>query len=77
MEAHDFVSLAAPGVPERRSPTLARRSPTLVHVVLGRLFVDDEFVVRDALAAGYPAALADWVPRGRVLRTAQDHDGRT
>jgi phosphoglycolate phosphatase-like HAD superfamily hydrolase len=38
---------------------------------------DDEEVVQAALAAGYPAALADWVPRGRSLRRAQDRQGRT
>ena len=38
---------------------------------------DDELVVRTALDAGFPAVLADWVPRGRALRRAQDTDGRT
>lgn len=38
---------------------------------------DDEQVVAAATSAGYPAVLADWVPRGRALRQAQDRDGRT
>lgn len=38
---------------------------------------DDDEVVQAALHAGFPAVLADWVPRGAVLRRAQDRDGRT
>jgi hypothetical protein len=38
---------------------------------------DDEVVVADAVAAGFPAALADWVPRTEPLRAAQDRQGRT
>ena len=38
---------------------------------------DDDEVVQAALDAGFPAFLADWVPRERVLRRAQDRDGRT
>jgi hypothetical protein len=38
---------------------------------------DDDEVVRAALGAGFPAALADWVPRTETLRRAQDQDGRT
>jgi hypothetical protein len=38
---------------------------------------DDDEVVNAALQAGIPAVLADWVPRSRVLRKAQDRDGRT
>ena len=53
--------------------------------VLGRLaprgiasFVDDDDeVVQTARAAGYPAVLADWLPRERSLRDAQDRLGRT
>ncbi len=53
--------------------------------VLGRLrprgiaaFIDDDNEVIDAaVAAGYPAVLADWVPRARSLREAQDRWGRT
>lgn len=41
-------------------------------------FVDDDREVIDAaLAAGYPAALADWVPRDEVLHAAQERYGRT
>jgi phosphoglycolate phosphatase-like HAD superfamily hydrolase len=38
---------------------------------------DDDEVVQAALRAGFPAALADWVPRTDVLRRAQDREGRT
>jgi phosphoglycolate phosphatase-like HAD superfamily hydrolase len=38
---------------------------------------DDDEVVRAAQRAGFPAVLADWVPRTRELRRAQDRDGRT
>lgn len=38
---------------------------------------DDDEVIRAALDAGYPAMLADWVPRTAALRRAQDRDGRT
>lgn len=38
---------------------------------------DDEQVVDAAVAAGIPAALADWVPRTEPLRRAQDREGRT
>lgn len=38
---------------------------------------DDEEVVQAAVAAGFPAVLADWVPRSSALRRAQDQDGRT
>jgi hypothetical protein len=41
------------------------------------LIDDDDEVVQAALAAGFPAVLADWVPRGATLRRAQDRDGRT
>jgi phosphoglycolate phosphatase-like HAD superfamily hydrolase len=41
-------------------------------------FVDDDGeVIETALAAGFPAALADWVPRDPALRDAQEHLGRT
>jgi phosphoglycolate phosphatase-like HAD superfamily hydrolase len=40
-------------------------------------FIDDDAeVVRAAIAAGYPALLADWVPRASSLREAQDWLGR-
>jgi hypothetical protein len=41
-------------------------------------FVDDDAeVVQAATAAGFPAMLADWMPRQPVLREAQDRLGRT
>ncbi|HEY7046283.1 MAG TPA: hypothetical protein VH373_03630 [Jatrophihabitantaceae bacterium] len=41
-------------------------------------FVDDDVEVVDAAQrAGYPAVLADWVPRAPELREAQDRLGRT
>lgn len=41
-------------------------------------FVDDDPEVVDAaMAAGFPAVLADWVPRDATLRAAQEEDGRT
>lgn len=38
---------------------------------------DDEEVVSAALEAGFPAVIADWVPRSGTLRDAQDRQGRT
>jgi FMN phosphatase YigB (HAD superfamily) len=38
---------------------------------------DDPEVVDAAMRAGYPAVLADWVPRDSELRAAQERDGRT
>ncbi|MEO8887860.1 MAG: hypothetical protein ABI429_00990 [Jatrophihabitantaceae bacterium] len=38
---------------------------------------DDDEVIEAALAAGFPAVLADWVPRERSLREAQERYGRT
>ncbi|MDP9116090.1 MAG: hypothetical protein M3O28_02285 [Actinomycetota bacterium] len=38
---------------------------------------DDDEVVDAALAAGFPAILADWVPRNDTLRDAQERLGRT
>jgi phosphoglycolate phosphatase-like HAD superfamily hydrolase len=41
-------------------------------------FIDDDTeVIGAALAAGYPAVLADWVPRDTDLRDAQERFGRT
>ena len=41
-------------------------------------FVDDDDEVVDAARrAGFPAILADWVPRGLTLREAQDRSGRS
>jgi hypothetical protein len=67
-------------------PNRDRRPARLFKIqALGRLaprgvaaFVDDDDEVVDAaLRAGYPAVLADWMPREDVLRTAQDRLGRT
>lgn len=44
---------------------------------IAALIDDDDEVVQAARAAGFPAVLADWVPRGQALRDAQDRDGRT
>jgi hypothetical protein len=38
---------------------------------------DDVEVIEAALSAGYPAVLADWVPRDGDLRDAQERLGRT
>jgi hypothetical protein len=38
---------------------------------------DDDEVVDTALRAGFPAVLADWVPRNATLRNAQERLGRT
>lgn len=41
-------------------------------------FVDDDpEVISAATAAGFPAVLADWVPRAASLRDAQERFGRT
>ena len=41
-------------------------------------FVDDDAeVIAAATAAGFPAALADWIPRDAALREAQERLGRT
>jgi hypothetical protein len=44
---------------------------------VGALIDDDGEVIDAALAAGYPAVLADWVPRDADLRDAQERLGRT
>ena len=44
---------------------------------IAALIDDDPEVVDAALAAGYPAVLADWVPRNETLRDAQERLGRT
>jgi hypothetical protein len=41
------------------------------------LIDDDTEVIDAALAAGFPAVLADWVPRDADLRDAQERFGRT
>ena len=38
---------------------------------------DDPEVVQALAAAGYPARLAEWVPRPGTLSAAQEQEGRT
>lgn len=77
---------ALPGTEAHLRPNRDRRPARRYKLdVLRRLaprgvaaFVDDDPEVVDAaLAAGLPAVLADWVPRGAELREAQDRLGRT
>jgi phosphoglycolate phosphatase-like HAD superfamily hydrolase len=44
---------------------------------IGAFIDDDDEVVTAALAAGYPAVLAQWVPRAEAMRQAQDRLGRS
>jgi hypothetical protein len=44
---------------------------------IAALVDDDIEVVEAALVAGFPAALADWVPRDGLLHDAQERTGRT
>ncbi|MCW2538595.1 MAG: nucleotidase [Frankiales bacterium] len=61
--------------PAREMKLQAMRTLPLTGVVL---FVDDDPEVIDAVSAdGYPARLATWVRRSRILETAQEQDGRT
>lgn len=41
------------------------------------LIDDDAEVIDAALVAGFPAVLADWVPRDEAMREAQERYGRT
>jgi hypothetical protein len=50
---------------------------TLAPRGIAAIIDDDDEVVQAALTAGFPAVLADWVPRNAALRRAQDRDGRT
>ncbi len=59
--------------PAFKLDVLRRLAPRGIAAVID----DDDEVVQAALAAGYPAVLADWVPRSDVLRHAQDREGRT
>jgi hypothetical protein len=59
--------------PRYKLDALQQLAPRLVAALID----DDDEVVQAALAAGFPAVLADWVPRGATLRRAQDRDGRT
>jgi hypothetical protein len=62
-------------------PARVAKHEELARLADGRriaMVVDDDPDVIDALAAGgYPARLAEWVPRPRTLSTAQEKDGRT
>lgn len=75
-----------PGAELHLRPDRDHRPARLFKVeVLGRLtargvaaFVDDDpEVVHAATVAGFPAILADWVPRAARLRDAQERLGRT
>jgi hypothetical protein len=44
---------------------------------IGAFIDDDDEVVTAALAAGYPAVLAEWVVRSEPMRQAQDRLGRS
>jgi phosphoglycolate phosphatase-like HAD superfamily hydrolase len=59
--------------PRYKLGVLERLAPRGIAAVVD----DDDEVIAVARAAGLPAVLADWVPRGRALREAQDRDGRT
>ena len=63
--------------PERRLPPGARCSSARccagwLHRGIAAFVDDDDEVVETALAAGFPAVLADWVPRSETLRDAQE-----
>ena len=59
--------------PQYKLGTLRRLASRGIAAVID----DDDEVVQAALAAGFPAVLADWVPRTETLRRAQDREGRT
>lgn len=59
--------------PQYKLSALRRLAPRGIAAVID----DDDEVVQAALAAGFPAVLADWVPRNDRLRRAQDREGRT
>lgn len=71
------VHLRPPGdyrpAPRYKLGVLRRLAPRGIAAVID----DDDEVVRAAVRAGYPAVLADWVPRDVALRDAQDRRGRT
>jgi hypothetical protein len=52
---------------------LRRLAPRVVAAFID----DDDEVVNAAIAAGYPAVLADWIPRAETMRDAQDRLGRS
>ncbi|MBE7163656.1 MAG: hypothetical protein INR72_20645 [Williamsia herbipolensis] len=59
--------------PVYKLDVLRRLAPRGVAAVVD----DDDEVVAAAIRAGFPAVLADWVPRSDPLRRAQDREGRT
>jgi phosphoglycolate phosphatase-like HAD superfamily hydrolase len=59
--------------PQYKVDVLRRLAPRAIAAVID----DDDEVIRAARAAGFPAVLADWLPRNAALRRAQDRDGRT
>lgn len=59
--------------PQYKVAVLRRLAPRGIAAVID----DDDEVIQAALSAGFPAVLADWVPRNAALRRAQDRDGRT
>jgi hypothetical protein len=65
---HDYRPAA-----QYKLSVLRRLAPRGIAAVID----DDDEVVQAVLSAGWPAVLADWVPREDVLRRAQDRDGRT
>ena len=81
LAGHDLpggeLHLRPPGdfrpAPRYKLGVLHRLAPRGIAAVVD----DDEVVISEAIAAGYPAALADWVPRSEPLREAQDRRGRT
>ncbi len=47
------------------------------HATVAAAVDDDPDVIAAFTRAGFPAALADWVPREQILHRAQERDGRT
>jgi len=45
--------------------------------VIAAVIDDDAEVIDTAVAAGFPAVLAEWVPRDEAMREAQERYGRT
>jgi FMN phosphatase YigB (HAD superfamily) len=56
-----------------KGEVLARLSPRGIAAFVD----DDDEVVQAAVQAGFPAVLADWLPRDAALREAQERLGRT
>ena len=50
---------------------------TLRHRGIAALIDDDDEVIEAAQADGFPATLADWLPRADTMRAVQDRLGRT